>query len=677
VEGVEIDHRVDIFAFGILLYEMLAGRRPFGGDTPPQIAIAILRDDPPPLASLDGRVPQPIEEIIMRCLEKNPEERFHSAHDLALALRAAGAVPSGAIDAIQIQRPPPWRNLAVAAVVIMVVTAGALIARRLLAPLPLPEEIHLSVLPFTADGESDTNFARGLEVTFERSLGLLEEQERGRLWVLSSATAENYGADDLDQRARWFDVTLGIAGRFHRDGDGMHLELRLIDPPTGDVLRTITINHDALNVLAFQNDPILRLSEVLGIEIAGDTMTRLDLAGTNIVAAYQPYIRGLGTALTADDEPGLGRAVAILEEAAAEDSTFAPAAAALVDVHLDRFSATASQDDLSSARTWAERAIAASPGDPLGYRALARVESYANNTVAEHANLRKAIAVAPNSASLQRELALSLESSGNLDEAIPAFERWMFLQPGFWESNWSLGLLLYEAGDLEAAVNRFRLAMGDAPGNPYSTNAIGSVLNRLGLREEARSEFLKSIEIDPTYYSLSNLGTLEFEDGKYGTAAQLFEQALAINDQDRQTWAFLGTAVHFGGDPASAIPAFRKAVEIGEADLVDWPDDPEVLADTAGSYGMLGETARGLELAELAASQPVDDPEIMGAIAEAFEDLGERDRSLNWILKAHENGLPAVWVERRPSLQELRADPRYRIAEADSISAASIEREEQ
>ncbi len=489
VEGIEIDHRADIFSFGILLYEMLSGRRPFPGDTPPQIAISILRDDPPPMAGLNGRVTQPVEEIIMRCLEKNPEERFHSAHDLALALRAAGAVPSGAVEAVQIQRPPPWRKMAVTAVIVMVIAAGALIARRLLAPLPLPEEIHLSVLPFTAGDESDTIFARGLEVAFERSLSLLEEHERGRLWVLPSATAEHWGADDLEQRARWFDVTLGIEGRFHRDGDGVHLELQLIDPPTGEVLRTITINHDALNVLAFQNDPILRLSEVLEIEIDRDTMTRLDLTGTNIVAAYQPYIRGLGTARTADGDPGLGRAVAILEEAAVEDSTFAPAAAALVDVHLDQFSATASQEDLSSARTWAEKAIAASPGDPLGYRALARVERYANNTVAEHANLQKAIDIAPDCASLQRELALSLGSSGKFENAVAAFERWMFLQPGFWESNWSLGLLLYEAGDLEAAANRFRLAMGDAPGNPYGANALGSVLNRLGLREEARSEF--------------------------------------------------------------------------------------------------------------------------------------------------------------------------------------------
>jgi Flp pilus assembly protein TadD len=159
---------------------------------------------------------------------------------------------------------------------------------------------------------------------------------------------------------------------------------------------------------------------------------------------------------------------------------------------------------------------------------------------------------------------------------------------------------------------------------------------------------------------------LEFEEANFGTAAKHFRQALAINAEDRVSWAFLGTALHFGGNPLEAKPAFQTAVELGESELLHQPDDPEILADTAGSYGMLGEMERGLELAERAALQPVNDPEIMGALAEAFEDLGERERSLEWILKAHENGLPPVWLERRPSMREVRADPRYRAAVSEN-----------
>ncbi len=93
--GLRIDARADLFAFGVVLYEMLAGERPFRGATAPATVAAILTDDPPPLP---GRVPPTLQRIVSQCLEKRPDRRFSSAHDLALALEAASspaeAVPS-------------------------------------------------------------------------------------------------------------------------------------------------------------------------------------------------------------------------------------------------------------------------------------------------------------------------------------------------------------------------------------------------------------------------------------------------------------------------------------------------------------------------------------------------------------------------------------------------------
>ena len=675
VEGLPVDHRSDIFSFGVLLYEMLAGRRPFAGKTPPRVALAILRDDPPPMGWTDGRVPPAVEEIIYRCLEKNPEERFHSAHDLALALRAASAAPSGTVPALEPPRRFPVRTLSTLAAITLLVFAGAVAARYVMMPPPLPETLHLTVLPFEVGAGADPFFARGIADSVEQSLGLLEAQEGGRLRVLVDSTARFWGANDLDARARLFSVTLGIEGAFSLVDGEMRLDLRLVDPADGSVLRTIEIANDALNVLAFQTEPLTRLSETFGLEVDAETSRRLEMAGTNIVAAYRPFVSGLGMYRMAEDEEDLDRAVSTLERAVSEDATFGPAAAFLSLAHARRYGITRSDDDLAAARTWAQRAVAVAPEIPHGYRSMAEVERLSGNATAQLANLEKAVEVAPNSCGPQRALATALDQDGKIVDAVKAFERLMFLRPDHWESNYWLGVLLFDLGDFEASANRFRQAMKVAPGNPYGANGLGSVMNRLGRREEARSAFRRSVEIEPTEFALSNLGTLEFEDGRYGTAARFFERALAINDGDRATWAFLATSLHFGGDPEGAVPAFRRTVEIGEDELADNPDDAVVLADAAGSYAMLGEKERGLELAERAARQPVEDPVIMGAIAEAFEDLGERDRALEWIAKARDKGLPDIWVERRPSLHELRADPRYRIADGGADLDASTEGE--
>jgi serine/threonine protein kinase len=88
VRGQEADHRADIFSFGVILYEMLSGKRAFSGESAIEVMNAILKEDPPELEAMNHRVPQGLERLIRRCLEKQPELRFHSAHDLGYALEA-------------------------------------------------------------------------------------------------------------------------------------------------------------------------------------------------------------------------------------------------------------------------------------------------------------------------------------------------------------------------------------------------------------------------------------------------------------------------------------------------------------------------------------------------------------------------------------------------------------
>src|SRR5262249_57179292 len=86
VRGRSADARSDIFAFGAIFYEMLSGRRAFHGDSAADTMSAILKEDPPDLSLTDQNISPGLERIVRHCLEKNPEQRFHSAHDLAFDL---------------------------------------------------------------------------------------------------------------------------------------------------------------------------------------------------------------------------------------------------------------------------------------------------------------------------------------------------------------------------------------------------------------------------------------------------------------------------------------------------------------------------------------------------------------------------------------------------------------
>src|SRR3989454_4931588 len=88
VRGQAVDHRSDIFSFGAILYEMLSGRRAFHGESAADTMSAILKEDPPDLSDTNQKISPNLERLVNHCLEKNPEERFHSASDLAFALEA-------------------------------------------------------------------------------------------------------------------------------------------------------------------------------------------------------------------------------------------------------------------------------------------------------------------------------------------------------------------------------------------------------------------------------------------------------------------------------------------------------------------------------------------------------------------------------------------------------------
>jgi tRNA A-37 threonylcarbamoyl transferase component Bud32/Tol biopolymer transport system component len=134
VRGLAVDQRTDIFSFGAVFYEMLTHRRAFKGDSHVETMNAILKEDPPDFSDVAAGVPSALDRIVRRCLEKQPEERFHSAHDLALALESVSTSSSSSSSAsLGVQAQPSSRRRlmpALVALAVIVLSAAAYFAGR-------------------------------------------------------------------------------------------------------------------------------------------------------------------------------------------------------------------------------------------------------------------------------------------------------------------------------------------------------------------------------------------------------------------------------------------------------------------------------------------------------------------------------------------------------------------
>ena len=159
VRGQAVDARADVFAFGAVLYEMVSGKRTFHRDTAADSMTAILTEDPPELVASRPDLSPALDRIIRHCLEKNANERFQNARDVAFALEAlSGSQVSRGVAAVA---PPAgrWRRTAmIAALVVAAFVAGGLLTRQL---TPAPTPITFETKTLTSQWITRARFASG------------------------------------------------------------------------------------------------------------------------------------------------------------------------------------------------------------------------------------------------------------------------------------------------------------------------------------------------------------------------------------------------------------------------------------------------------------------------------------------------------------------------------------
>src|SRR5271165_627636 len=291
VRGAEAGAPSDIFSLGVVLYEMVTGQRPFSGSSAGETMSAILNDEAPTIADSGKQAPPELERVIERCLNKNPSQRFHSAHDLAFAL-----------DNLLSERQPvveraPARNgglshrhgltVAIAAAALLLGAAGYLYSRATsrqtidsLAVLPF---VNLSATP-DADYLSD-----GLTESLIGSLSQLPN-----LKVMSRSAVFRYKGRETDPRTvgRELGVRAVLTGRIVQRGGDLSVSAELVKVDDNTALWGEQYNRRLLDALAVQNDIAQQIVDKLKLRLSAQQRTQMAKDQTANLEAYQLYLKG-------------------------------------------------------------------------------------------------------------------------------------------------------------------------------------------------------------------------------------------------------------------------------------------------------------------------------------------------------------------------------------------------
>ncbi|NNC78175.1 MAG: protein kinase [Woeseiaceae bacterium] len=597
--GGKIDGRTDIYALGLLLYEMLTGKRPFSGETAEEVLAQRTLASPKELTASIKTIPANIRPILTRCLAVDPADRYQDASQLSADLRAGK---------LSRHHRKTLATLAAASVLIALAFIGWAQWPWVTTPgtsdiSAVAGAIPLGVLPFDVaidSGDTDS-ISHGLsellaeQLSSDATVRIVSTQRVNDTLRDLKLDASNLPASDRELLGDLLDAQLLVTGRLQQIGGSFHVEARLLRATTGDVLHRASVDVDSSGIFS--------AIEPLAAELLSNLNPSSSPSTDSLLVANSDALRNFATGIQSLTRGNALEAIEPLRAAVALEPRFALAwdrlAHALSILGRDREAIAA-----------AESAVAALPANSgkAGTLVRARRDALAGEADRAMAELEALLEKQPDDSEVLFYLAEVYGDAGRLQDAESTLQKVVVASPDHPQAWYLLGKFAILQGNTQRAVDDYLVKalviqnrLENDQGRADVLNAMGIGLAQLGDIDAASDYYRQSLELRRSIGDdrgvaavLANMARVSLREGRYDEAREdlLAARDALIDIGDRWTVANLENELGYleeqRGRFTTALDHYRESLRIRD-DLGDLRALAESYNNVGYTYLLLGE----------------------------------------------------------------------------------------